>query len=53
MRWFVRVLALLLLGFLGLVILGPRLPEGFFLRDVAIDLRDVMNAWWGFPLGPP
>ena len=51
MRFIVR-LAAVVLSFLALfVFVGPSLPEGFIVREWAVDLREVMNAWWGFPLG--
>lgn len=34
MRWFVRLLALVLLGALAILVLGPMAPDGTFFNDL-------------------
>jgi hypothetical protein len=36
-----------------LIFLGPMAPDGSFLSDLSLSIREVFNAWWGFPLGLP
>jgi len=50
---------LVLVAFLGLVVLavfvflGPSLPDGSWVHEASGNIRDALNAWWGFPLGLP
>lgn len=53
MRLFVRILAIGLLLVAVFAFAGPYAPEGTFLRDWATSFREVLNAWWGFPMGLP
>lgn len=53
MRTFVRLLAIALALVLAFAFLGPMAPEGTFVRDWAVGMREAMNAWWGFPMGLP
>lgn len=53
MRWFVRILAIGLILLAAFALAGPYAPEGSFIRDLATGFREVLNAWWGFPLGLP
>ncbi len=52
-RALVRIIAIALAVTLAFVFLGPLAPKGTFVAEWSGSLRDVMNAWWGFPLGPP
>ena len=51
MRLIVRVAAVVLSGMTLFLLAGPYLPESWIVREWAVDLRQVMNAWWGFPAG--
>ncbi|MDH3518251.1 MAG: hypothetical protein OEM66_04950, partial [Acidimicrobiia bacterium] len=52
-RIVVRILAIALALALAFIFLGPLAPEGTFIEEWSISLREVMNAWWGFPFGLP
>lgn len=51
MRLLVRLVVLAIVGLGAFALGGPMLPDGFFIREWAENMREVMNAWWGFPLG--
>ena len=53
MRLIVRLTAVVLVGFLALVFVGPMFPETSFVGDWSRAMREIFNAWWGFPLGLP
>lgn len=53
MRVVVRIIAIALALALGFIFLGPLAPEGTFVQEWSVSLREVMNAWWGFPFGLP
>ncbi len=52
-RMLVRIIAIALGVALAFIFLGPLAPEGSFIEEWSVSLRDVMNAWWGFPFGLP
>ncbi|HKX75289.1 MAG TPA: hypothetical protein VJR05_07850 [Acidimicrobiia bacterium] len=53
MRLLFKLAAAVLAGLVAFVVLGPMAPPGSFISDAALGLREVFNAWWGFPFGLP
>jgi hypothetical protein len=49
----VRLAALTLVALLAVIFIGPMFPETSLVGDWSRAMREVFNAWWGFPLGLP
>jgi hypothetical protein len=52
-RIILRFVLIGLLVLLGIIFVGPYLPESWFINDWAVGMREAMNAHWGFPTGLP
>ena len=53
MRTFYRIIAVVVVGAVLFVGVGPLLPAGNPVKEAADAFLGALNAWWGFPLGLP
>ncbi|MGH8925933.1 MAG: hypothetical protein ACRDWA_15045 [Acidimicrobiia bacterium] len=48
-----RFVALALVAVFALILLGPMAPQGTFLSDFSLNMREALNIHWGLPFGYP
>ena len=48
---FVRLAVIVAVSFALFVFLAPYAPEGSFIETAGLNLREIMAAWWGQPIG--
>ncbi|MDH3193502.1 MAG: hypothetical protein OEY55_04230 [Acidimicrobiia bacterium] len=46
----VRLVLLVAVGLGLFIVLAPLAPDGSWLEDAGLSLRDIMSAWWGQPI---
>lgn len=50
MRWFIRIVIIVLMGLMAFTYLGPLAPEGTVVREWSLAIREAIPAFFGYPL---